>query len=464
MEKTHKPITQMKGDIMNGRERITGLLRKEKVDQVPWVPFAGVHAGKLKGYTAKEVLQDKDKLVESLLEVKKIYQPDGMPVVFDLQIEAEILGCELLWADNNPPSVKSHPLADTKEIPSVIPSKDDGRLPMILETMREMKEKVGGDTALYGLLTGPFTLASHLRGQSFFMDMAMDPEYCKNMLKYTAQIAKAMCDYFIEAGMDVISIVCPLVSQVSPKHFNAILSEPYKEVFDHIRSKKALSSFFVCGNATPNIEPMCQTNPDSISVDENVDMVKAKEITDKYDIVIGGNIPLTTVMLHGTQQDNMKYVVDLLDKLGHEKLIIAPGCDMPYDLPIESTIAIQQAVRDTDKAREIIKDYTAVEEDPIEIVLPDYKNLKKPFVEVFTLDSISCAACTYMMGAATDAKEHFGDTIDVIEYKFTEKESIARCKKMGVGKLPSMYLNGELAYSSIIPSREELFSKIKALL
>jgi len=97
-------------------------------------------------------------------------------------------------------------------------------------------------------------------------------------------------------------------------------------------------------------------------------------------------------------------------------------------------------------------------------VLPDYENLKKPFVEVFTLDSISCAACTYMMGAATDAKEHFGDAIDVIEYKFTEKESIARCKKMGVGKLPSIYLNGELAYSSIIPSREELFTKIKALL
>ncbi len=451
---------------MTGKERIIKLLKKERIDQVPWVPFAGVHAGKLKGYTAKEVLQDKDKLVESLLEVKKIYQPDGMPVVFDLQIEAEILGCKLLWADRNPPSVKSHPMAETKEIPgdSSVLSKGDGRLPMILEAMRETKEKIGNDTALYGLITGPFTLATHLRGQTFIMDMIKDPEYANKLLKYTTEIAKSMSAYFIEAGMDVIAVVCPLVSQVSPKHFNALLLEPYKEVFDNIRSKGALSSFFVCGNATPNIEPMCNTNPDSISVDENVDMVKAKEITDKYDIVIAGNIPLTTVLLHGTQQDNMKYVVDLLDKVGHERLIIAPGCDMPYDLPIENSIALQQAVRDTEKVKEIIKDYTAVEEEPIEIVLPDYENLKKPFVEVFTLDSISCAACTYMMGAATDAKEHFGDAIDVIEYKFTEKESIARCKKMGVGKLPSMYINGELAYSSIIPSREELFSKIKAIL
>ena len=451
---------------MTGKERIFSLLKKEKVDQVPWIPFAGVHAGKLKGYSAREVLQDKDKLVESLLEVKKLYQPDGMPVVFDLQIEAEILGCELLWADNNPPSVKTHPLEKTKDIPCLctIPSKSNGRIPMILEGMKEVKEIIGEDTALYGLITGPFTLASHLRGQEFFMDMIEDPEYAKKLLKYCTEVSKAMCDYFTEAGMDVIGVVCPLVSQVSPRHFKKLLFEPYKEIFDYLRGKDVLSSFFVCGNATPNIEPMCKTNPDSISVDENVDLAVAKEITDRYDIVIGGNIPLTTVMLYGTQQDNMKYVIDLLDSLSHERLIIAPGCDMPYDLPIENTIAVQQAVHQTEKVREILKNYSAAEKEDIEITVPDYDNLKKPFIEVFTLDSISCAACTYMMGAANDAKKYFGDAIDIIEYKFNEKESIARCKVMGVANLPSIYINGKLAYKSIIPTRQELFTKIKELI
>lgn len=447
---------------MTGKESIINLLKKEKVDQVPWVPFAGVHAGKLKNYTAKEVLQDKDKLVASLLEVKKLYQPDGMPVVFDLQVEAEILGCELLWAEDNPPSVRSHPLAETKDIPCscMVPSESDGRIPMILEAMREVKEKIGDDTALYGLITGPFTLASHLRGVNLFMDMIEDPEYTKKLLTFTTEVAKAMGKYFIEAGMDVIAVVDPLVSQISPRHFKKLLHEPFKDVFDFIREKKALSSFFVCGDATRNIEPMCITNPDSISVDENVDIVAAKEITDQYNIVIGGNIPLTTVMLHGTQQDNMKYVTDLLDKITHDKLIIAPGCDMPYDIPIENAIAIQQAIRQPEEVKAMLENYSAAEEE-IEVELPDYENLQKPFIEVFTLDSESCAACTYMMGAANDAKEHFGDAIDVVEYKYTKKESIARCKAMGVTNLPSMYINGELVYKSIIPSRQELFEKIE---
>ena len=448
---------------MTGKERIIGLLKKEKVDRVPWVPFAGVHAGKLKGYTAREVLQDKGKLVESLLEVKRLYQPDGMPVVFDLQIEAEILGCDLLWADDNPPSVSSHPLSQTKEIPCkcMMPARQDGRIPVILTAMAEIKEKIGNDTALYGLITGPFTLASHLRGQDFFMDMIEDPEYAKKLLGYTTEVAKKMSDYFIEAGMDVIGVVCPLVSQISPLHFEELLHECYKEVFDYIRAKGALSSFFVCGNAAPNIEVMCKTGPDSVSVDENVDLAKAKEITDKYDLVIGGNIPLTTVMLYGTQQDNMKYVVDLLDKVSHDRLIIAPGCDMPYDLPVENGIAVQQAVRNSEAAREILKNYRAVTTNNIKVELPDYNKLTRPFIEVFTLDSISCAACTYMMGAANDAKKHFGDAIDVVEYKYTERESIARCKAMGVGNLPSMYINGKPAYKSIIPGRQELFAEIE---
>mgnify|MGYP000501870003 CR=1 FL=1 len=47
---------------MNRKEILIKTLRHEAVDQVPWVPFAGVHAGLLKNYTAKEVLQDGEKL------------------------------------------------------------------------------------------------------------------------------------------------------------------------------------------------------------------------------------------------------------------------------------------------------------------------------------------------------------------------------------------------------------------
>lgn len=448
------------------KDLLFATLRHEKTDSTPWVPFAGVHAGMLVGYNATEVLTDGDKLFESLMEVNRLYKPNGQPVLFDLQIEAEILGCDLMWADDGPPSVRSHPLAETTKIPCLctLPEKEDGRLPMALDVMRRMKAEVGDTTALYGLICGPFTLASHLRGNDIFMDMFDDDEYVKNLLHYCLAVAERMVDFYTEAGMDVIAVVDPLVSQISPDHFEEFLTEPFSTLFAYICEKSAFSSFFVCGDATKNIEVMCQTEPDSISIDENVDIVAAKNVTDKYNVTIGGNIPLTTVMLHGTQQDNMKYVVDMLDRIENKKnLIVAPGCDMPYSVPAENAIGVTQAVLNTEDTRKMLEHYVAVD-DNIEVDLPDYDNLSRPLVEVFTLDSATCAACMYMLGAAQTGKDHFGSEIEMVEYKFTTKENIARCKKMGVKNLPSIYINGKLVFSSIIPSREELFTAIESVM
>lgn len=447
-----------------GKELLIRTFKHERgLPRVPWVPFAGVHVGKLKGYSAIEVLTNGEKLLESLIEVNRLYRPDGQPVLFDLQVEAEILGCELVWAEKAPPSVKTHPLASDKTIPQRLPEKSDGRLPMILEVMKRFKAQVGQTTALFGLICGPLTLASHLRGTELFMDMFMDPDYVHQLIGYTSKVTRRIAEYYMEAGMDVIAIVDPLVSQISPQHFAEFVSKPAAEIFNFIKQSGCLSSFFVCGNASKNIEEMSKTGPDSIFIDENIDMVEAKKITDKYNIVLGGNIPLTSIMLYGSQQDNMKYVVDLLDKLHHHNLAIAPGCDMPYDVPPENPIGIQQAIRNTDEVRKMLQNYQGTQLD-MEVELPDYDNLEKPLIEVFTLDSATCAACTYMVNAVKIAKEHFGDKIDWVEHKFTTREGIARIKKMGIKNLPCIYINGKLKYSSIIPSRNDLFRSIEECL
>jgi uroporphyrinogen decarboxylase len=323
-----------------------------------------------------------------------------------------------------------------------------------------MKATVGEEVALYGLICGPFTLASHLRGSEIFMDMVKDPAYVKELVEFCAEVSCRMTDFYTEAGMDVIAVVDPLVSQISPKHFESMLSDSFKAIFDYIRSKGVFSSFFVCGNATRQIRVMCDTHPDCIAVDENVNLHDAKIITDEYNITIEGNIPLTTTMLHGNQQDNMKGVIDLIDSLDHHNLIISPGCDMPYDTPIENTIAAGQAVKRPDDVRKMIENYEAVEEN-IDVELPDYKNLDKILIELFLLDPEQCAACTYMLNSVVDAYDDFKDIADYVVYKYTIKEDIARTKKMGMTNLPTMCINGEIKWASLIPDKDELLSEIR---
>jgi uroporphyrinogen decarboxylase len=450
---------------MTGKERIDNILNHKETDRIPWIPFAGIHAGKLINAKPREILTDADVLIKSLKEVKKVYSPDAMPIHFDLQVEAEILGCELLWSDHAPPSVRSHPLdgMDPVAFERKIPTKEDGRLPLFLKAMETIKKEDGDDIALLGLVCGPFTLASHLRGQNIFMDMMLNPDYVIELLDYTKDVAIAVADMYIEAGMDIVAVVDPLVSQISPAHFEQFLSKPFSEFFEHVHVKEKYASFFVCGNATNNVEKMCQTKPDMIAVDENVDMKKAKDVTDKYDVVLSGNIPLATLMLNGTQQENMIYTLSLIDSLTKKNLIISPGCDMPFDVPVENTVAVQQAIADPEKAREIVKNYEPKSYEGIEAVLPDYDSLKRPLIEVYTLDSESCAACTYMLGAALDVKEEYGDKIDIVEYKMLDEKTVPMMMKMGVANLPTMVINGKIEYISLIPPKAELFEKVNEL-
>lgn len=451
----------------HGRDLVLAALRHQPVGAIPWVPFCGVHAGKLAGLDATQTLTSAEALLRAFAAANKAYDPDGQPLAFDLQIEAEILGCALQWAENSPPSVATHPFASQAGLPARLPEAGDGRLPIILEAMRAARREFGGHTALFGLVTGPFTLASHLRGTEIFMDSYDRPDYLRELLEFCAACAERVAGFYLEAGADVIAVVDPVVSQVSPKHFRAFLSQPFTRVFSFIRQKGALSSFFVCGDASKNLEAMCETAPDGVAIDENISMPAARAVTEKFNITLEGNIPLTSRMLLGTQADNMKYVIDLLDELGVNdgaapaNLIISPGCDMPYDTPAENTVGVMQALREPASARLMLSNYQAAELDLSAVELPDYARLARPLMEVFTLDSATCPACGYMLNAAQRAASELAGRVDMVEYKITVKENIARMKKYGIQNLPSLLINGELKFSSLIPSNRELVAALK---
>ncbi|MHA2496676.1 MAG: uroporphyrinogen decarboxylase family protein [Candidatus Hodarchaeales archaeon] len=386
-----------------------------------------------------------------------------MLVIFDLQVEAEILGCDLRWVDKAPPMVVNHPFSEEMNFIEKIPEQNEGRLPIILDVMKTLKKAIGDDTALFGLVCGPLTLASHLRGTNFYIDLVKNPEYATDLLSYTSEVTKTMSTFYIEAGMDIIAIVDPVVSQISPNMFDSYLKDEFSNIFSNIHSQDAFSSFFVCGDATKNLDLMCKSNPNSIFVDENIDMVDAHEKLSKYNIILGGNIPLTTTMLFGTQQDNMKYVVDLIDQIGKDNLIIAPGCDMPYDVPFENVIGVIEAVKEPDLIRKSLENYHKTEID-LELELPNYHKLHKPLIEVFTIDSEVCAACGYMLETAVDVKKKFGDKVDLVEYKWIKLENIHRAKKLNIEHLPCILINGEVKYSSIIPPKDKLYNEIEKYL
>jgi uroporphyrinogen decarboxylase len=445
---------------MTGKERIQKAFRLEKTDSTPWVPFVGVHGGSLIGVNATEYLRSADHIVNGIGKAVELYDPDGIPVMFDLQLEAELLGCKLNWSEQNPPAVVSHPLLDGITIEDLkLPEKTSGRLPVALEATRRLREQYP-NLALYGLITGPFTLALHLLGTEIFTKLFEDPEYIDRLFSFCKQVAQRMVDYYTEFGCDVIAVVDPMTSQIDPATFETFVSPMMVEIFDYIREKKTLSSFFVCGHAQQNIEVMCKCRPDNISIDENIPLDFVRDIALKYGVSFGGNLQLTVVLLMGTPEDAKFNALDCLD-LGRETgFILAPGCDLPMNTPSENLAAVTQMARDPYE-REVVRAMSRQNNGLKLLNLKDYGQSDKVIVDIITLDSESCAPCQYMVEAVKKIAPHFEGIVEWREHTIKQMSGITFMASLMVKNIPTICIDGKITFVSQIPAKNELIAAIQ---
>ncbi len=448
--------------MMSGKELVLAAIERRKVERIPWVPFCGVHAGKLIGKTATEFLKSPKCIVDGLSKAVEIYKPDGIPVAFDLQIEAETFGCELNWSDDNPPAVISHPLADgsIKLEDLQIPAMSDGRIPILLQATRKLRAKFP-DIAIYGLVTGPFTLALHLLGTDIFMGMFDRPDYIHDVLNFCADVAVAMSKMYIDEGCDIIAAVDPMTSQIGPDQFEEFCSKPSIKLFDAIKARNAKGSFFVCGHAQNNIAVMCDCHCDNISVDENIPLDYVRDICTEKKVSFGGNMKLTTVILLGSPDDNKVNAFECMELGGYEGFILAPGCDLPFATPEENLMAVADVVHD-EYQQQVAKELSMRSTEACELLdMSEYGQSDKVIIDVITLDSEACAPCQYMMEAVISVAPEFGDLIEWREHKIKNPESITMMSSLYVRNIPTICIDGQIKFVSRIPPREELVAAIQ---
>lgn len=435
-------------------------LQNKKTERPAWVPFVGCHGGFLIGEDAKAYLKSGELMVQGAQAAIKRYQPDGIPVTFDLQIEAEALGCELQWAKENPPAVVKHVLngKSLKDLNMI--DENSGRIPEILKAIRSLKQEAKY-VALYGLVTGPFTLALHLQGTDIFMDMYDQPDKVKELMVFSNEIARQMARMYIKAGCEVIAMVDPMTSQISPEAFREFVAPFATEFFKEVRKQNTFSSFFVCGHAQRNIEAMCETKPDNVSIDENIPLDYVKRVCQDHHISFGGNLQLTVVLLMGTEDDAKRNAIECIDIGGNTGFILAPGCDLPYAVPPKNLIAVSELIHDSyklDVARELLE---KKEEVTSRINLADYGQAEKVIVDVITLDSEGCAPCQYMVEAVKSIIPMFNGLVIWREHKIKEKESVEFMMGLMVRNIPTICIDGTIKFVSTIPSRDELIKSIQ---
>ncbi|MHC4885867.1 MAG: uroporphyrinogen decarboxylase family protein [Planctomycetota bacterium] len=333
---------------MTGREIVLKAIRGGETPRPAWVPRVGSHGAALIGEDADVYLNSSDLVFEGLCKAIELYNPDGLPVMFDLQIEAEALGCQLRWAKDGPAAVASYPLVKrdwtAEEMPTF--NMNAGRIPLCMNVAKRMRAKVGSEIALYGVICGPFTLALHMLGNEIFIDLYDKQEEMTKLLKRCAEVGQQMAKGYLNAGCDVIAVVDPMVSQISPEHFDQFVAPAMNELYDYIRNKGGLSCCFACGDAAPILPNLSQTTCDSISLDELIDKSRRGLIASWKRSSSGGTLDLTTALLTGTETDAKWNAIETLESGKKTGFILSPGYDLPFYVKPENVAAAGLMVLD----------------------------------------------------------------------------------------------------------------------
>jgi len=81
-------------------------------------------------------------------------------------------------------------------------------------------------------------------------------------------------------------------------------------------------------------------------------------------------------------------------------------------------------------------------------------------IDVLTLDSVQCAACGYMMESIEALPDDVQAVIDYTEWSIKTKEGIAMFTRLKGKVLPTICIEEDLVFQSMIPQYEELIDAL----
>lgn len=309
------------------KQMLIDATRGEQTEMPPWLPYAGVHCAALIDRPADVFLKDAGLLAKGVATAANLYHADGIPLLFDLSVEAESIGCEAQYWEDNVPSITTHPCAEKTpdQAGLQIPRATDGRWPIIFEAAKLAKPRLEAlDCAMLGLLCGPLTLASHLAGPKIFTALLRNQEFAHSVLKFAGEVGARAARFYAEMGCDIIAIVDPVASQVRPQTFAEYVTPNCLPVIDVIHDAGLTSSFFICGNCTKVLEEVCKVPTHGFAIDEQINLSYVRDMALEYGKGFAGNLKLTTSLMLGMISPREDALISLAIG-GTRGYIFAPG-------------------------------------------------------------------------------------------------------------------------------------------
>ncbi len=326
---------------MEANERVFRVLNGDRADRTP--VFSATQTGTVELMKATSAYwPDANYVPEQMVKLATaahtIVGFEGIRIPFCLTVIAEALGCEVERGreDRQPAIAKT--LLDQGRDPKLEFLIERGRVPVILEAIKDIKRQ-GYKVPLIVGFEGPTTLAGQMVGvERLCLMMIKKPEEAFNYIKLAEKACIEYAKAVVREGADIIAPADPTASPsvLSPRMFEKFSKRPLKAIAEiHPRS-----ILHICGNALPIIGQMADCGFAGLSVEEKVDLGAAKKAIGERKVALIGNVPSAGVLLNGSEDE---VYAEAKKAINAGIDILAPSCGIAPRTPTKNLRAMVRA-------------------------------------------------------------------------------------------------------------------------
>jgi len=341
---------------LSPKERVINALLGKPIDRIPASSVAGcggtvcVEMQEIAGIYWPDAHRDAEKMAKLAIKAQELSGLDNVRVPFDFVIEPEALGCTVKFPPHKDavPMVYEHPYKSPEDLRMPDDITKLGRIPILLKAIRVIKEEVGERVPVSSLVLGPMTLAGELVGvEKLMVWCRRKPEWVFDLVDFSTEFLIKLAEAECEAGSDIIQVGDPTAGPdlISPDMFRRFAMPALIKIAKSIPSDK-LKVLHICGNATSIVGDMAKCGYHGISIEESVDVAKAKPLVGNVKIL--GNISSKKTLLFGTP-DEVKEECRRAIEAGVD--LLEPGCGFAPGTPLANIRAMVEAAKEYGRKR-----------------------------------------------------------------------------------------------------------------
>jgi [methyl-Co(III) methanol-specific corrinoid protein]:coenzyme M methyltransferase len=213
-----------------------------------------------------------------------------------------------------------------------------GRIPLVCEAIKLLKESVGNEIVIGAWVPGPFTLLSLLvETGALYLALRKSAETVHVALEATKQVLAGAANAYHRAGADFLTVheMGGSPGALGPKSFESIVLPHLQTLFAGLPRPAVLSA---CGRTNGAMRLLAASGADALSVDQTNDLAQSRK--DVPDVLLFGNLDPVGLLSQGSPAEITEAVAGVV-RSGADA--VWPGCDLYLQTPLENLRALVQA-------------------------------------------------------------------------------------------------------------------------